>query len=102
MPRRYPAEFRRKVLDLLKAGRSVTDVASDLGVSDQTIYNWRDQEMIDTGQKPDVSSSDMAELAAARKRIAELEMELIATRRATELLNKEAVHPKGGSPRPTS
>ena len=33
MPRRYPPEFRRKVLDLLKAGRSVVDVADDLGVS---------------------------------------------------------------------
>jgi len=41
MPRRYPPEFRRKVLDLPKAGRTVADLAADLGVSDQTIYNWR-------------------------------------------------------------
>ena len=27
----YPAEFRRKVLDLLDAGRKVADVAADLG-----------------------------------------------------------------------
>jgi transposase-like protein len=40
MPRRYPPEFRRKVLDLLKAGRTVTQVAADLQISDQTIYNW--------------------------------------------------------------
>ncbi len=36
----YPAEFRRKVLDLLAEGRSVASVAHDLGVNDQTIYNW--------------------------------------------------------------
>ena len=36
MPFRYPPEFRRKVLDLLAAGRSVASVAADLGVSDQT------------------------------------------------------------------
>jgi transposase-like protein len=39
MPRRYPPEFRRKELDLLKAGGSVVEVAHDLGVSPQTIYN---------------------------------------------------------------
>ncbi|GAA1440274.1 hypothetical protein [Nocardiopsis tropica] len=30
--RGYPAEFRRKVLDLVQAGRSVADVAHDLEV----------------------------------------------------------------------
>ena len=44
MPKRYPPEFRRRVLALLKAGRSVAEVASDLGVSGQAIYNWRRQE----------------------------------------------------------
>ena len=45
MPRRYPAEFRRKVLDLVAAGRPVAEVAAQLGVSGQTIYNWRNQEL---------------------------------------------------------
>jgi putative transposase len=93
MPRMYPAEFRRKVLDLLEAGRSVAEVAAALGVADQTIYNWRAQELIDTGQKPGLSSSDQAELAAGRRRIVELEAELSATKRAAELL-KEAMPPK--------
>jgi putative transposase len=94
MPRRYPPEFRRKVLDLLKAGRSVADLVRDLGISDQTIYNWRRQELIDTGQLPGVTSIDQVELVAARRRIAELETELAIHRRAAELL-KEAVPPKG-------
>ena len=98
MPRRYPPEFRRKVLDLLKAGRTVADVAVDLGVSDQTIYNWRNQDLIDTGQRPGISSSEHVELVSARKRIAQLEAEVAASRRAVELL-KEAVPPKGGSRR---
>ena len=82
MPKRYPPEFRRKVLDLLKAGRTVADLVRDLQISDQTIYNWRRQELIDTGQLPGVSSSERAELAAARRRIAELETELAVARRA--------------------
>lgn len=44
MPQPYPPEFRRKVLDLLAAGRSVASIAVDLGLSGQTIYNWRRQE----------------------------------------------------------
>lgn len=94
MPKRYPPEFRRKVLDLLKAGRSVADLVRDLQISDQTIYTWRRQELIDTGQLPGLTSGEAAELVAARRRIAELETELAVHRRATELL-KEAVPPKG-------
>jgi transposase-like protein len=93
MPRSYPPEFRRKVLDLLKAGRTVAQIANDLQISDQTIYGWRKQELIDTGQMPGITSTDHAELVAARKRIVELETELAAHRRANELL-KEAVPPK--------
>ena len=40
MPRRHPPEFRRKVLDLLKSGRTVAEVAAGLDVTEQTIYNW--------------------------------------------------------------
>lgn len=37
MPYRYPPEFRRKVLDLLAAGRSVASLSADLGVSDRSL-----------------------------------------------------------------
>jgi transposase-like protein len=96
MPRSYPPEFRRRVLDLVASGRKVAEVAQLLGVSDQTIYNWRRQHLIDTGQIPGTTSSDQAELTAARKRIAELETELAIHRRAAELLG-EATRPKGGT-----
>jgi transposase-like protein len=96
MPKRYPCEFRRRVLELVKAGRSVTEVAADFGVSTQAIYNWRRQEQIDAGLRPGITSSDSAELVAARRRIAQLESELAVARRAAELL-REAVPPKGVS-----
>ncbi|WP_327743537.1 transposase [Streptomyces europaeiscabiei] len=96
MPRSYPPEFRRRVLDLVSSGRKVAEVAQLLGISDQTIYVWRRQHLIDTGQLPGTNSSDLSELAAARKRIAELEAELAIHRRAAELLG-EVTSPKGGS-----
>jgi hypothetical protein len=42
--------FRRRVLDLLRAGRKLADVARDLRVDDQMIDDWRRQDLIDTGQ----------------------------------------------------
>jgi putative transposase len=50
MPSSYPPEFRRKVLDLLKAGRSVAQIASDLQISEQSIYLWRKRDRIDAGR----------------------------------------------------
>ena len=99
MPFRYTAEFRRKVLDLVAAGRPVTQVAEDLGVTAQTIYNWRNQELIDTGVEPGLSSVQLTELRAARRRIKELEAELAVTRRANELLKAQVMSPKEGSRR---
>ena len=94
----YPAEFRRKVLDLLAEGRSVASVAHDLDVSDQTIYNWRRQDRIDRGEQPGLSTAEKGELSAAKKRIAELETELKIARRAVDVLKEEA-SPKGGTRR---
>ena len=76
MPKRYPEEFGRKVLDLVAAGRPVAQIAADLSISDQTIYGWRKQELIDTGQLPGLNHAEQAELTAANKRIGELESEV--------------------------
>ena len=42
--RGHPPEFRRKVLDLVAAGRPIVDVARDLGISAQSIYTWQLQD----------------------------------------------------------
>jgi transposase len=94
--RGYSAEYRRRVVDLVTAGRKVADVARDLGVSDQTIYSWRRQDEIDRGLTPGLSSSEREALTAAKRRIRELETELAIHRRAAELLEEQA-DPKGGS-----
>ena len=94
--RGYPPEFRRKVLDLVAAGRPVVDVARDLGISAQSIYTWRRQDRIDKGLEPGLNRAEKSELTAAKRRIAELEAELAVHRRASELLGK-VMPPKGGS-----
>jgi transposase len=96
MPKSDRPEFRKKVLDLLKAGRPVAEVASDLGVTAASIYAWRNHELIDTGKKAGTTTTESTELRKAGRRIAELETELAVTIRANELL-KEVVPPKGGT-----
>jgi transposase len=39
--RGYPAEFRRKVLDLVAAGRPIAEIAKALGISARSIYTRR-------------------------------------------------------------
>jgi transposase len=95
VPRRYPVEFRRKVLDLIDAGKPVVEIAEQLGITAQTVYNWRKQDRVDRGLESGTSTSESAELMAARKRIRELETELAVTKRANELLKAQS-DPKGG------
>ena len=95
MPRRYPNEFRRKVLDLVEAGKPVVEIAEQLGVTCQTIYNWRNQDLIDRGLREETTTLESVELGEARRRIRELETELAVMKRANELL-REQTDPKGG------
>jgi transposase len=81
VPKAYSPESGRKVLDLVAAGRLVAQVAHDLEISAQTVYTWPKQQLIDSGRLPGTTSTDHAELVAARKRIAELRNELAIHRR---------------------
>jgi hypothetical protein len=46
--------------DLMKAGRKVAQVAYDLQISEQTIYSWRRQDLVDTGREPGLISAERA------------------------------------------
>jgi transposase-like protein len=72
----YSAEFRRRVLDLVNGGRKVADVAADLGIGGQKIYNWRLQDRIDGGVEEGLTTEQRGELPSAKRRIAQLEAEL--------------------------
>ncbi len=90
------SSFDARVLDILAVGRSVASVAHDLDVSDhQTIYNWRRQDRIDRGIEPGLTTAEKGGLAAAKKRIAELETRLAIAQRAVDLLKETSS--KGGT-----
>ena len=68
------------------------------GTSAQSIDTWRRQDRIDRGLVPGLSSPELDELVAARRRIAQLETELAVTRRTAELLKEQAPPFDGSRP----
>jgi transposase len=50
MPRRYPTEVRRQVIELARSGTKVAQLAATFGMSDATIYNWLKQDKVDRGE----------------------------------------------------
>jgi transposase len=92
--RSYAPEFRRRVVELVRGGRPVSVVATEIGVSEATVYRWREQDRVDRGERPGLSSAERSELAVARRRIRELEMELEITRKASALFAGSGVRPR--------
>lgn len=97
MPKPYPVEFRARAVALVRAGKSVTQVAQDLGISAGGLQNWVRQDRIDRGEIPGVSSTDSEQLRKARKRIRELEREVEILRTASRLVGEDKLHPKGST-----
>jgi transposase-like protein len=97
MPRRYPAEVRRQVVDLARAGTKVAQLSKAFGISDATIYNWLKQERIDRGEIEGLSTDQALELAAAKRRIKQLETELAVSRKVNEVFLEGDLPPKGSS-----
>jgi transposase len=102
MPKSYSPEFRRRVVELCRAGGCrPREVANELGVSEATVYRWIAQDEVDLGERPGVRSGERAELSQARARIRELEAELELTRKASEIFEEQqgrrVVPPKGST-----
>ena len=49
----YPDEFRREAVQMLRAGRTPRELAESLGVSEQTLRNWRRQDQLDRHERDD-------------------------------------------------
>ena len=97
MPRRYPVEIRRQVIELARSRTRTAQLALTFGVSEATIYNWLRQEKVDRGEVAGTSTDQALELAAAKRRIAQLETELAVSRKVVEVFLSEGVSPKGST-----
>ena len=97
MPRHYPADLRRRTCARMLAGEAVKDLSVELGVHQVTLYKWRRQALIDAGQRPGLKSYEADPLAAARRRVKDLEAELKVVKAASALFEEGGADPKGSS-----
>jgi len=75
MPKRYPAEYKRKVVELVRTGRKVMDLSRELQIDHTTIRTWLRQASVDEGEVAGLTSDEKAELTRLRRENAELREE---------------------------
>jgi transposase len=80
----YPPEFRRKILDLVRAGRTAESLAKQFEPSAPTIRNWVKQADLDAGTRTDGLTTD------ERNELARLRRENRVLREEREILKKAA------------
>lgn len=92
---RYPQEFRQQAIELVRLGeQSVKRIASDLGISYETLRKWVKQADIDEGRRDGVTTDEHTEMVRLRRRNRVLEMENEILKRAAAFFARENVLPK--------
>ena len=72
----YTPEFRRQMIELVRAGRSPEELAKEFEPTAQSIRNWVAQAERDAGQRHDgLSSSEREELSRLRRENRQLRQE---------------------------
>ena len=95
MATRYPAEFRERAVELARLReKPVTQIASDLGISDQTLRNWLRRADIDEGRRAGLTTEERAEIVRLRRANRVLEMENEILKRAAAFFARENVLPQ--------
>jgi transposase len=85
MPAPYPMDFRREAVALLKSsGKTVPQLAAELGVSPQSLRNWSRQIDVDEGKAAGLSSDERCE------ELRRLRRELRTVTEEREILKKAA------------
>lgn len=86
MPRtgtRYPPEFRQRVVELARAGRTPASLAREFSIAEKSVRNWLERADGDEGKRDGLTSDERAELTALRRKVKVLEEE-------REILSKAA------------
>lgn len=93
-PMRYTEEFKKRAVELSQeAGKSVKEVASDLGVSTASLCNWRHKSGVSTprsGAEAESLRQLRLELEQARRENRQLEKEKKLAEMERDILKKAA------------
>ena len=86
--RKYDPEFKRNAVQLTEEpGRTVAEVAENLGIAKDLLYRWRREYHLSNG-KPVFPGNGVEALTDEQKRIRELEKELRETQMERDILKK--------------
>ena len=85
---RYPEEFKRQIIDLYLSGKSVTELANEYGLVEQTIYRWK-KLYAPTIKVDENQTISMKEYNDLQKKMRELEIENEILKKATAIFAKK-------------
>jgi transposase len=86
----YPAEFRRRMVELVRAGRTPEDLAQEFEPSAQAIRNWVAQAERDEGHRQDgLTTSEREELNRLRRENRQLKQEREILKKAAAWFARE-------------
>ena len=72
----YPPEFRRQMVELVRAGRTPESLAREFEPTPESIRNWVRQADRDEGRRDDgLTSSEREELQRLRREVSQLKIE---------------------------
>jgi transposase len=87
----YPEQFRREAVELVRtSGRTIKEIAADLGVTEQSLRNWVKQQEVDVGKRPGISSDEREELRRLRRENRVLREEREILKKAAAFFVKES------------
>ena len=96
----YPPELRRRMVELVRAGRSPAELAEEFEPSDQCIRNWVRQADRDRGKRQDgLTSEEKVELARLRQENRRLREERAILAKAAAWFARETGKVPSGSSR---
>ena len=86
----YPPEFKREAVRLVRSSdRSITQIAKEIGVSDNSLRNWVKQAQIDQGEREGPTTEEREELRKLRKENRILRQEREILRKAAAFFARE-------------